>query len=247
LSSRPDRRAPSLQKLCSEDFSEVQQYLARRGLLGRNPSSVTLNAAKRLHGLAYSLSLWQYRIGRLPEHRRVFLTEVGSDAIQVLPQVLQGYRKTSTLLVRGVLENAVRHFFFFDHEVEYIRTNTETRWFPDQQQLFDYLRHQPLFVGPEKTFPAVKRLIALYDELSAHVHGRTLGHLEMRRALEEIKFDQVDLDFILERMGKLAASTSFLLALFHWSRVRALPMRERRILLAPIPSPGLRALAGMRS
>ena len=164
------------------DFDGVIRFLTEKGLFPPEPPRSMLASVKRMHAASYSLILWRFRLLSLPQHSAVFLEEVASDALQILPHAVQGYNKTTRLLIRGVAENTLRHIYFTDHPVEYARMNAEKKWYIGIDDLLANLGHHPAFEGIEQRFDAANRLKTLYDELSASVHGRRVEDLEMRVA-----------------------------------------------------------------
>lgn len=111
------------------DFIDVVRLLHHRGLIPKTPPAPMVATARAIHGLTYSLILWKFQLHGLTEHGKVFIEEIASDALQILPQVLAGYSKTAKLLIRGVSENALRHIYFSDHLIEFIRMNREGKWY----------------------------------------------------------------------------------------------------------------------
>ena len=85
-----------------KDFAEVISFFKTKGIIHKTIPLSQLREAKRIHAATYSLVLWRFEIKRLPKHAKVFLDEIASDALQILPQALMGYRKTTTLLIRGI-------------------------------------------------------------------------------------------------------------------------------------------------
>ena len=96
----------------ARDFEGVLSFLQERGLVSEQADPKLVAAAKRMHFATYSLILWRFRLSKLPDHSRVFLEEIASDALQLLPQALAGYAKTSDLLIRGIIENTCATFIF---------------------------------------------------------------------------------------------------------------------------------------
>lgn len=233
--------APGLEK----DFAEVVEFLKSEGILPQRPTSQQLAVAKKLHAASYSLILWRFRIGRLPEHRRVFLHEIASDALQILPQALMGYGKTTVLLIRSVIENLGRHIYFSDHPIEFQRANMERKWYMAIGEYFDYLKNHPAFLQTERNFDAINRLKSLYDELSAEIHGRKVVHLEMRRALRDIAFDQALFDKQVRFLKRCAEASNFLLLVFHHDRVTSFPQESKQIILRTIPPEARRVWRGL--
>jgi hypothetical protein len=230
---------------CAGDYRRVIEFLQARGLIPASPAAGMLSSLRKLHAATHGLILWRFCIRGLRPHAAVFLDEVASDALQIIPQALGGYRKPTVLLIRSAVENVVRHLFFSDHPVEFERANSARKWYPQVSELFDYLARHPIFEPLEPRFDGVKRLRRVYDDLSAEIHGRTVRHMETRRALAEIRFDQAVFEAQVAHVLRAAEATNFLLLSFHQARVRRLPADMRTILLGPISRKGRRVLAGV--
>jgi len=93
----------------ADDFASVLDFLISNGVVPSPQPLGMVESAKRIHRATYSLILWKFRLKGLPEHGKVFVEEIASDALQILPQVLMGYGKTVKLLTRGIVENTLRH------------------------------------------------------------------------------------------------------------------------------------------
>src|SRR5439155_355541 len=133
----------------SEDFESVWSYFQARGIVPEQPTTDMRNGARRIHRATYSLILWRFRLKNIPDHGRVFIEEIASDALQVLPQSLMGYGKTTELLIRGIAENCLRHLYFIDHPIEFERMNRERKWFLSIEDLLKYPSTHPSFLGTE--------------------------------------------------------------------------------------------------
>ncbi len=217
------------------DFASVLALLQERGVAPANPSVEFVRIAKGIHEYTYSLILWRFRLQGLPEHSKVFVEEIASDALQFLPQVIMGYSKPAKVLIRGISENVLRHIYFADHPVEFARMNLEKKWFLSQDQLYDYAKNHPLFVKTEKQFDAVNQLSSLHSDLSGGVHGRTVRDLEMRIALSKIAYDENAARAEADYLRKCAQATNFLLAIFHRDRMRQFGEEDKRIILRTMP------------
>lgn len=228
-----------------DDLQEVVEFLQSKNILPSRIPARVLNATRKMHSLTYSVILWRFRLPSLPEHGRVFLDEVASDALQVLPQALMGYRKTTTLLIRGLTENLLRHIYFSDHPVEFQRINRDKRWFIQTEDLFDYIKQHPTYYDTEKKFDAINRLKTLYHDLSAGLHGQKVTHLELRRSLREIRFEQSVFDEQVLSLKKCAEATNFLLSAFHIERFRKFPQETRMIILRTMPPKARQILSGL--
>src|SRR5271157_2200872 len=202
------------------DFALVLEFLKKRGIVPATPPNPLVESAKRIHRATYSLILWRFRLRRIPEHGQVFVEEIASDALQLLPQVLMGYGKTAKLLTRGIIENTLRHVYFSDHPIEFERMNREHKWFIRMDELFEYA----------KIHPALH-----HSELSAGIHGRRVRDLEMRVALNKITFSVKAAKAEVKLIERCAESANFLLAVFHRTAVTQFQQEDRRIILRTIP------------
>jgi hypothetical protein len=219
----------------ADDFAAVLALLQERGIVQANPPTDLVRVARSIHSHTYSLILWRFRLRGLPDHSMVFIEEIASDALQILPQVMMGYGKTAKLLIRGILENVLRHLYFADHPIEFERLNREKKWYVTIEQLCDYAKLHPVFLRVEERFDAINQTNSLYSDLSAGVHGRAVRNLEMRRALCQIFYEQAAATQEAESVRKCAETTSFLLAMFHREKVRAFQPEDRRIILGAMP------------
>lgn len=217
------------------DFQAVISFLKGRGIVPESAPQTLIECARKIHRSTYSLILWRFRLNRLPNHSKVFIDEIASDALQVLPQVMQGYGKTTNLLIRGIIENTLRHLYFADHPIEFGRMNQSGKWFLTMDNLFEYPKIHPDLVRGEKAFDSLDQLSSLYSDLSAGVHGRTVRDLEMRTALEKIQYTAAEAKKHTQWIEKCAGNVNFTLAIFHRHRMLGFQEEDRRVILRTMP------------
>ena len=220
----------------ASDFAAVLSFLKTRGIVPSAPSAAMIEDAKRIHRATYSLILWRFRLKQLPEHSKVFIEEIASDALQILPQALMGYSKTTKLLTRGIAENVLRHIYYADHPVEFERMNREQKWFMTMESLFEYAKIHPVFMTKETRFDALARLRNLYSDLSAGVHGSKVRDLEMRVALKKIKYEQAAVHAEMLLVERCAESVNFLIAAFNQDQMDQFSVDDQRIILRTMPA-----------
>jgi hypothetical protein len=237
----PKRSLPSV----ADDFAGVLEFFKSRGIITQSPAGPIVGGAKKLHRATYTLILWRFRLKKLPAHGQVFIEEIASDALQILPQALMGYGKTTKLLTRGIIENTLRHLYFSDHPVEFARMNREKKWYLSIEDLIEYLMSHPTFLETEPKFDAVARLRALYGELSAGVHGRRVQDLEMRIALNKIAFDEISFRNEVRLVEKCAEAVNFLVATFHKDKVRSFQQEDRQTVLHTMSPRARQVWAGL--
>jgi len=223
------------------DFQGVMTHLAERGIVPERFPADDAGIAKRMHRATYSLILWRFRLPKMPEHAKWFVEEIASDSLQVLPQAMIGFGKTTKLLIRGVVENVLRHVYFADHPIEFRRMNDRGKWYVGVDELLEYAGEHPLIAEAEKKFDAVHRLRTLYDELSAGVHGRRVTDLETRRAVAEVRYDRSTFELHTLAVEKCAEATNFVLAIFHKDHFHKFTAEDRHIITNTM-TPGCRKI-----
>jgi len=220
------------------DFASAISFLTDQGIAPTTAPAKLLENAKRIHRATFSLIFWRFRLTGIPQHGKVFVEEIASDALQILPQVLMGYGKTAKLLIRGIIENTLRHLYFYNHPVEFERMNREQKWYVTIEDLFDYAKIHPAFLRTESKFDAINRLASLHSDLSAGIHGRQVRDLEMRLALKKIAYSQTEATEQTQLVERCTQSANFVLAVFHQDRLAHFQPEDRRIILQTIPSRG---------
>ena len=225
----------------AKDFDEVLQFFEEQLTISKNPPNSTIEIARKIHGCTYTLIAWKFRLGKLPTRGRIYLDEIASDALQVLPQVMSGYSKTAKLLMRGMIENTLRHIYFYDHPVEFTRINKPGKWRVTVSAMFDFVSNHPEFFEIENKFDAVAKLSALYSELSMGVHGRSVQDLETRTALKLIKFDSDKATQDLKLLERCTAAVNFALAIFHHEKVCSFSQEEKGLIMRTMPTTARRA------
>jgi hypothetical protein len=228
--------AQSRHSAVAKDFDDVLGFLVQKlGLPAKALPEMT-DTARRIHASTYSLIMWKFRLGKMPDRGRIYIEEIASDALQILPQIMSGFSKTAKLLMRGIIENTLRHIYFYDHPVEFTRINKVGKWHVTVSNMFEFLSAHPEFVLTEANFDALAKLSALYAELSAGIHGRSVSDLETRAALQSIVYDPVKSQEDTELLAKCTASVNFLIAIFHHDEVSAFTPRDRSLILRTMPS-----------
>lgn len=225
----------------TDDLKYVTAFFTERRVIPPAPSREMEDNIRRIHSATFSLILWRFRLKKLLPHAKPFIEEIASDALQILPQVLLGFRKTVKLLTRGIVENTLRHIYFSDHPVEFQRMNQEARWFLPTAELFTYVKAHPKLATCEKRFDTINRLSSLYSDLSAGVHGQTVADLDMRVSLKKIHY----VDSMAKKDAALAercaCASNFLLAVFHGQKMARFQIEDQTIILQTMPPKGRRA------
>lgn len=214
----------------AQDFTEVFQFLKTVSVVPTPIPSKMEAMARQVHRATYPLILWKFRISGLPPNASVFLDEVASDALQVLPQMLLGYTKTVHLLLRGVIENTLRFVYFYDHPIEFHQMNNKEKWYIGTDKLFDYIKSHPNHSIAEQRFDAINKAQILYSDLSASVHGRAAKDLESRASLSKVVFSPTEAAKDLQLAKKCSEAANFILSIENRSALAKFSLADRKLI-----------------
>ena len=142
-----------------------------------------------------------------------------------------GFSKTAKLLMRGVIENTLRHIYFSDHPIEFALMNRDRKWYMEMREMLDYAKEHPDYALSEPQFDAIAKLRSLYSELSGSVHGGKVANLEMRAALLQIKFDRAAATNEAIALEKVVEACNFMMAIYHREQLRRFADADRRAIL----------------
>lgn len=229
----------------ASDFNQVKKYLERRGVFKKNATADYIRLANDMHFYAFSLFSWKFLLKNMAIHKRAFLEEIASDALQILPIALLGFRKPASILIRGILENVLRHVYFSDHPIEFERINSAQKWYLKNDELYDYIKIHPRFTGIEIKFDSINRMKSLYDDLSADIHARRLSNLELRKGLVDIKYDQQQFAGLVSFTKRASECSNFILSIYHKDVIKRIPLHFSTIITNTLPSKARRVIAGI--
>jgi hypothetical protein len=227
------------------DCVAVVEYLKAQTMYPAAPSGVCVEKTREIHRLTHSLVLWRFRLKRIPDHGQVFIEEIASDAVQILPQLVTGFVKPFKLLARGFVENALRHIYFIDHRIEFEKMNRLPKWYVSVEELFDYALDHPSLRDAEKQFDAINKMKMLYADLSAAVHGRRVQDFQMKIALSKITYGDAMFTEEAKTLARCTEAVNYTLAAFHLTQFRSFGVADRKIILSTLSQTAKKALTGL--
>jgi len=204
-----------LNKYVNEDFYEFITYLTSNYLIFNSISNDIKGLLKKIHQRVYTIAIWSKKFSRYPENKKHFINEIRSDAIQSIPLVLMGYKKSTSLSLRNWLENITKHIFFFDHPIEFKRYLYENNYSISKKDLFEYLKYHPSINKAVKEDNIINKFNVNYSNLSKIIHGSIILKPKTISCLKNIAFS---FDYFKEYNNKiifLCKYTNFLFGLFH--------------------------------
>ena len=133
---------------------------------------------------------------------------------QSLPLALQGFAKPVAMLLRSVIENTLRHVFYFDHEVEYERSDKDAGYHMGLDDLWSYAKNHPRLVE----FPGHGEFLGVlhtyYSEFSSLVHSNLQIGMTLAESLSSITFELKYIQKFSKQILDIAQSTTYLLIAF---------------------------------
>lgn len=180
----PPRPSPyrPVDRLVSDDFAAYWSGLDKKGLA--NPAAQE-EAVRSAHKYAVCFVALANEAATLPEHRSIFLRELASDSVHLVNCLAGGDGRSTRFYLRSIIENLWRHCYFRDHPVEYGWLSERSGYYLEIKALREYCSWLKGFKGSLK--PAFEYLSTAFAELSKHVHSTTVGSLQLKTTLLDIK------------------------------------------------------------
>jgi hypothetical protein len=225
------------------DFEDFKAFLLDKNITSEQWLVDNLNELRKLHTITLSLIIWDHTFRSRSPHQKYFLKETRSDCIHSLFAVFTGCRKAANLLLRGVIENVLRHLYYFDHPIEFqlIGQNDEYLQLKD---LMQYIRKHPaLYKTVEETACVLDELEQTYKMASKFVHAQNLRFMQLSKALSEIAFDQRFFEWYVRKFGRVASHLNLLLILLHYEDFKAMNRDYKKVILKTMSKSNKKALS----
>lgn len=235
-----------LVKLQREDFEKCIEYY--RGL--KVHEDVFTGHSKSLvrctHKIAFTMDLWVQKLSGIPAWALPYLHQLKSDAIQLIPSVILGDRRTLHLYERASIEDFLRYIYFFDHQVEHILLQTHPKRFQSFDFLIDWVKAYPnLAPYEELVSESCNNLTSKYSELSRTIHGTTIVDLQLSNSLKALNKPIERPVREMNTVKSIFRSVFFLLSLFHLQEFRQFSLDERGVICQHLVDKEKQALSGI--
>ena len=221
-----------MNKFLDEDLTLLIRELKSRNILTVLSAS-NYRKLKTIHATVYSIALWDefLAIKYADDYKKIFVNDIKSDLVQLIPLLLMGYKKASALLLRSSIENILKHIFFFDHRIEFEQYKFNG-YFQKSEVLVNYLKTHPDINTSFEKIHIVNVLTSHYSELSEIVHGKTAISAEFFDSIRHIKFEQVFYNNFVDRIDLLVRTYNFMLSVFHKEILKELHLDKRHFILS---------------
>lgn len=81
-------------KIVKDDYADLRSYLIAKNILSGSNSEID-TYLKLTHKYIFGLSFWDYKLKSSVEHRRIYLKEIRSNALEGMILPLWGFRSQS--------------------------------------------------------------------------------------------------------------------------------------------------------
>jgi len=212
-----------------KDLQKVKAYfrdfkIADSLFEGRN-----LTLLNETHKLAFGIGILSSKFENVPEFAKPYISQLKSDAIQLISSVMMGNERGFKLFERSIVENLLRYIYHFHHEIEHHLLQIEPSRHKNFKELFEYLKNHPFFKDNSEVKRSVEILQSKYSELSRAVHTSTLFEMNMVNDIISLNRPISDLEKKITDLRTLSQHVVFILSSFHQQEYTTLSLDERRV------------------
>lgn len=217
----------------NKDFQDVLSHIKRDLNLVSSFTSEEMDIFKRIHSRTYAILLTQKKL-KENRHGCIFIDEILSDAIQILPLLLRGYNKVATYLLRDILENCLKYVYYYDHKIELSWLESGEKYIFTIDEFIQYLERHPMTSNHVIRLKLKDKIKTLYSNLSKVIHSSSSKHMQLVKYLEAVKYDHACCQEYFSIFEKVTDIVVTIIILFNCERFNRLPVDERRLVLNAI-------------
>jgi len=204
----------TINKALNEDYEELKNYFISKHLYSEEIDKNVKEYFKKSHKAIYLLGLWSHHFNFETTYRKIFLEEIRSDAIQSLQLSLLNLKRPVSLLIRSIIENLLKHIFYYDHIIEFERSEKEEQYYQSMDNLWSYLKNHPRLDLYENT-DVIGRLQTEYSILSRYVHSKSSKHMSLTTSLEDLSFNDEYFKKYCTQINNISIYVNFILINFY--------------------------------
>lgn len=226
-----------------EDFEDLLSYLDKNGMIPEMPDQQLMQKLKQAHKVCLSLAIWDVQLSKYIrlKHVQPFIREIRFDAIGSIPLAFHGYKKSSALIQRSLIENLFNHIYYTDHPVELDWLKGDEKQIIFIDDLCNYLVKLPNFKNLAKRYNIIFKLKSHYSELSTTIHNKPIRNIGSNRVLDDLVVDNDWFIKYLQSLKEVGGLINMALYLFH-SDISCLLRREYSSIILSTMTPSERRL-----
>lgn len=211
------------------DKEDFINYLKENSLNKRIFDDDIISKIGKMHSIIYSILLINKRL-KTTKHSRVYLDEILSDYIDIVPLLVSGYNKITKCILRDIIENCLKYIYFYDHPIEFTWLDWKEKYYLFIDDYLKYINDHPNFI-PHRDLELTSKIKTKYFELSKYIHSKNKTYMQLRKCLKSIKFDKKFIDEFLSDFITISDLIIMLLLLFTLDRFQKIHIKEKRIIL----------------
>jgi len=215
------------------DFNDLIKFLLTNRLITKEWLKKNLNKIKEIHRIIYSFFIWDYHLSDIDECGRFFIHELRSDSVQTMPLVLMGYNKAVALLLRGIVENALKHIYYLDHPIEFQWLTMGTH-FLSLDDLTNYVKKYPRLSVIINHTNVLQEIKQIYSETSKYVHAQSIKYMQLVLSLKDIHYDEKFFNWYVIQLRKIGRIINLLMATIHFNKFKLFELTFKKIILKSI-------------
>jgi hypothetical protein len=207
----------------------MKEYILKKRLATEKWFDENCDALKAVHKTVYSFLIWDFYLGQKHNCGRFFIHELRSDGVQSIPTVFVGYKKATALLLRGLIENCLRYIYYHDHPVEF--SWLESGHYLQIKELIEYCKKHPTYSLNEKSKKVLDELWSVYVDISRYVHAQAVKHMELTKAMEEIRFDPAFFNWYVRKIKTIGSLINLVLGMFNENELKSFDHDFKRLII----------------
>lgn len=173
---------------------------------------------KKYHRQAYVLALYIGKIQakHFDDNKFMFLAELLSDVLSNCKLSILGFKQSSLILSRRMIENFYNHIYYYEHPVEYELLNLGRNDYTPLIDLKSYYEAHPVIrpLGDKNIKDLNSHIFNHYQDLCRVVHTKGEDFMGLAKNLEEIR-PSFDLSEHLSQINSTMQAVLYLLFKFH--------------------------------
>lgn len=142
----------------------------------------------------------------------------------------------------------LRYVYFYDHQIEHVILQTQTKSYQKFDFLVDWLKNHPSLQSfKDSVSESCAEISARYSELSRTVHGTTLCDANLADSLKNLQkpieqpLDEINI------MKSIFRNIFFILTVFHLEKYNCFSIDEKMVICQHLNTKEKRALSRLRT
>ncbi|OFY68765.1 MAG: hypothetical protein A3G23_02945 [Bacteroidetes bacterium RIFCSPLOWO2_12_FULL_37_12] len=218
---------------CKDDFKEVHKYFSETQNIFIPFEAENIGSIKKIHETTYAYLILKSKLN-IKNNANIFLSEIQSDYLQLMPLLLKGYEKLVMILLRDILENTLKFIYYFHHPIEFSLLEEKSKNYIFFEDLIKYVCEHPSIKSHTAELNLLNRIKPKYSELSKFVHSKDGNYMHFIKYLKQIKFNKEFSEKFLIEFKEIHSLTISLLILFLNEKYSSFSIPYKRFILNSI-------------